>query len=56
VSLRGARSGEQARLWTRNRYEISDRFLDIVSAATRQLPDGVVLDGVIWSSSAPMAG
>jgi ATP dependent DNA ligase domain len=39
------RSGEQARLWTRNRHDISDRFPDIVTAATRQLPDGVVLDG-----------
>jgi len=28
-----------------NRHEISDRFPDIVIAATRQLPDGVVLDG-----------
>jgi ATP-dependent DNA ligase len=34
-------------LWTRNRHDISDRFPDIVTAATRQLPDGVVLDGVI---------
>ncbi|MGY4771216.1 ATP-dependent DNA ligase [Kribbella sp. CWNU-51] len=44
---RGAivRSGDRARLWTRNRHEISDRFPDIVTAATRQLPDGVVLDG-----------
>jgi ATP-dependent DNA ligase len=32
-------------LWTRNRHEITDRFPDIVIAATRQLPDGVVLDG-----------
>ncbi|MFC5268959.1 hypothetical protein ACFPJ1_43205, partial [Kribbella qitaiheensis] len=41
------RSGDRARLWTRNRHEISDRFPDIVTAATRQLPDGVVLDDVI---------
>ena len=41
------RSGDGARLWTRNRHDISDRFPDIVIAAVRQLPDGVVLDGVI---------
>ncbi len=31
--------------WTRNRNDISDRFPDIVAAAEKQLPDGVVLDG-----------
>jgi ATP-dependent DNA ligase len=34
-------------LWTRNQHDISDRFPDIVAAAQRQLPDGMVLDGVI---------
>jgi len=29
------RSGDRARLWTRKRYEITDRFPDIVTAATR---------------------
>ncbi|MFI6829176.1 hypothetical protein ACIBG5_18875 [Kribbella sp. NPDC050241] len=41
------RRGDQARLWTRNRNEISDRFPEIVTAALLQLPAGVVLDGVI---------
>jgi ATP-dependent DNA ligase len=41
------RRGEEARLWTRNRHDITDRFPDVAAAATRQLPDGVVLDGVI---------
>ncbi|WP_406057488.1 hypothetical protein [Kribbella sp. NBC_00889] len=39
------RAGDRARLWTRNRNDISDRFPDIVTAAVRQLPGGVVLDG-----------
>jgi hypothetical protein len=39
------RSGDRARLWTRNRHEISDQFPDVVAAAVGQLPDGVVLDG-----------
>lgn len=30
-------------MWTRNRHDISDRFPDVI-AATRQLPDVVVLD------------
>ncbi|HEY0693304.1 MAG TPA: ATP-dependent DNA ligase [Kribbella sp.] len=37
------RRGEEARLWTRNRN--TDRFPDIATAAVRQVPDGVVLDG-----------
>jgi ATP-dependent DNA ligase len=36
------RRGSTARLWTRNRNDISDRFPDIVAAAEKQLPD---LDG-----------
>ncbi|MEV4260565.1 ATP-dependent DNA ligase [Kribbella sp. NPDC049584] len=39
------RDGVGARLWTRNRNDISDRFPDIVTAATRQLAAGIVLDG-----------
>ncbi|MFG1626231.1 ATP-dependent DNA ligase [Kribbella sp. NPDC049227] len=39
------RRGDQARLWTRNRHDISDRFPDIVTAAIQQLPAGLVLDG-----------
>ncbi|MEU0093901.1 ATP-dependent DNA ligase [Kribbella sp. NPDC006257] len=39
------RHGASARLWTRNKNDISDRFPDIVAAATRQLADGTVLDG-----------
>jgi ATP-dependent DNA ligase len=39
------RGGDGARLWTRNRNDISDRSPDIVAAAVRQLAEGVVLDG-----------
>jgi ATP-dependent DNA ligase len=39
------RRGDRARLWTRNRHDITDRFPDIATAAVRQLPDAVVLDG-----------
>jgi hypothetical protein len=39
------RHGASAQLWTRNKNGISDRFPDIVAAATRQLADGIVLDG-----------
>lgn len=39
------RRGQATRLWTRNRNDISDGFPHIVTAATRQVPDGVVLDG-----------
>ena len=39
------RDGNGARLWTRNRNDISDRFPDIVTAARRQLAAGIVLDG-----------
>ena len=41
------RRGDSARLWTRNRNDISDRFPDIVAAAARQIPDGVVVDGEV---------
>ncbi|GAA3144598.1 hypothetical protein GCM10010530_75290 [Kribbella aluminosa] len=39
------RRGQEARLWTRNRNDITDRFPDIADAVIRQVPDGVVLDG-----------
>ena len=39
------RRGQEARLWTRNRNDITDRFPEVAAAAIRQLPDGVVLDG-----------
>ncbi|MEV0287944.1 ATP-dependent DNA ligase [Kribbella sp. NPDC050820] len=39
------RSGDSARLWTRNRNDITDRFPDIEAAATQQIPDGGVVDG-----------
>ncbi|WP_406050264.1 hypothetical protein [Kribbella sp. NBC_00889] len=41
------RRGDQARLWTRNRNDISDRFPEIVTAALLQLPAGVVLDELV---------
>jgi ATP-dependent DNA ligase len=39
------RRGQKARLWTRNRNDITDRFPDIADAGIRQVPDGAVLDG-----------
>jgi transposase len=39
------RSGTGARLWTRNRNDITDRFPDVAAAAAEQSPDGVALDG-----------
>ncbi|HEY3561770.1 MAG TPA: ATP-dependent DNA ligase [Kribbella sp.] len=39
------RRGDEARIWSRQRKELTDRFPDVVKAAVRQLPDGVVLDG-----------
>jgi ATP-dependent DNA ligase len=39
------RREQDARLWTRNRNDITDRFPDLAAAAIRQVPDGVVLDG-----------
>ncbi|WP_158293059.1 MULTISPECIES: hypothetical protein [Kribbella] len=41
------RRGDQARIWSRQRKDLTDRFPDIAAAAARQLPDGCVLDGVI---------
>src|SRR5919107_4324183 len=42
--------GSRARLWSRNRNELTDRFPDVADAATEQVPPGTVLDGevVIW--------
>ncbi|WP_199234873.1 hypothetical protein [Kribbella sp. VKM Ac-2568] len=37
--------GEQARIWSRQRKDLTGRFPDIAAAAARQLPDGCVLDG-----------
>ena len=39
------RRGDQARLWSRQRKDLTDRFPDIAAAAVRQIDDGVVLDG-----------
>ncbi|MBB5840208.1 ATP-dependent DNA ligase [Kribbella italica] len=39
------RSEAGARIWSRQRHDLSDRFPDIAAAAERQLAPGVVLDG-----------
>jgi ATP-dependent DNA ligase len=39
------RSGDHARIWSRQRRDLTDRFPDLAAAAVRQLADGVVLDG-----------
>ena len=41
------RGGGTARLWSRQRNDLTDGFRDIAAAAVSQLPDDVVLDGVI---------
>lgn len=41
------RSSAGAKLWSRQRNDLTDRFPDVAAAATGQLPAGVVLDGVI---------
>ena len=41
------RSGGTVRIWSRQRNDLTDGFRDIAAAAVSQLPDGVVLDGVI---------
>ena len=41
------RSAGTARIWSRQRKDLTARFPDIAVAAVEQLPDGVVLDGVI---------
>jgi ATP-dependent DNA ligase len=35
------------RIWSRRGNDLTDRFPDVAAAAARQLPAGVVLDGVI---------
>jgi ATP-dependent DNA ligase len=45
------RSDGRARIWSRNRRDLTDRFPDIAQAAETQLPDGAVVDGVICSPS-----
>ncbi|MEU4607492.1 hypothetical protein AB0F43_31290 [Kribbella sp. NPDC023972] len=39
------RSGDSARIWSRQRKDLTAQFPDIAAAAARMLPDGVVLDG-----------
>jgi ATP-dependent DNA ligase len=39
------RRGTTARIWSRQRKELTDRFPDIAAAAARQLDDGTVVDG-----------
>ncbi len=39
------RRGTEARIWSRQRNDLTDRFPDIAKAAARQLPDGAVVDG-----------
>ncbi|TCO42442.1 hypothetical protein EV646_11364 [Kribbella antiqua] len=38
------RSGDAARIWSRQRKDLTAQFPDIAAAAVDQLPDGVVLD------------
>jgi ATP-dependent DNA ligase len=40
------RRGDSARIWSRQRKDLTAQFPDIAAAAAK-LPDGVVLDGVI---------
>lgn len=35
----------KARIWSRQRKDLTDRFPDVEAAAAQELPDGVVLDG-----------
>ena len=39
------RSAGTARIWSRQRKDLTAQFPDIAAAAVAQLPDGVVLDG-----------
>src|SRR4051794_11378318 len=41
------------RLWSRQGKDLTDRFPDIVAAASTQVPPGTVLDGelVIWNGN-----
>jgi ATP-dependent DNA ligase len=45
------RTGGTARIWSRQRNDLTDRFRDIAIAAVSQLPDGVVLDGELVVST-----
>jgi ATP-dependent DNA ligase len=45
------RSGGTARIWSRQRNDLTDGFRDIAAAAVSQLPDGVVLDGELVVST-----
>src|SRR5207253_3132135 len=42
------RSGGTARIWSRQRNDLTDGFRDIAAAAVSQLPDGVEVN---WSSA-----
>jgi ATP-dependent DNA ligase len=46
-----ARGGGTARIWSRQRNDLTDRFRDIAAAAVSQLPDGVILDGELLVST-----
>jgi ATP-dependent DNA ligase len=39
------RRGDDARIWSRQRVDLTDRFPDVAAAAVRQLPEGAVVDG-----------
>jgi ATP-dependent DNA ligase len=45
------RSGGTARIWSRQRNDLTDGFCDIAAAAVSQLPDGVILDGELLVST-----
>jgi ATP-dependent DNA ligase len=45
------RGGGTARIWSRQRNDLTDGFRDIAAAAVSQLPDGVVLDGELVVST-----
>ena len=45
------RCGGTARIWSRQRNNLTDRFRDIAAAAVSQLPDGEVLDGELVVST-----
>ncbi|MGZ0153747.1 ATP-dependent DNA ligase (plasmid) [Kribbella sp. WER1] len=39
------RTGDEARLWSRNGNDLTTSFTDVAAAAVQQVPEGVVLDG-----------
>jgi ATP-dependent DNA ligase len=46
------RTGGTARIWSRQRNNLTDGFRDIAAAAVSQVPDGVVLDGELVGAPA----